>query len=189
MCGIVGLLVKNPALRTKLGALMVPMLVGMTERGPDSAGLAVYTAPVSHRHHKLSLYSGENAVDWPQLLGRIAADFAHTHEIAAHGNHAVLTSAADPDELTAWLGRNAPMIAVLSVGQSIDLYKDVGAPADIAERYRFKSLQGSHLVGHTRMATESAVTPAHAQRLAVQSASSAQEIGAARHRIRDRQRY
>jgi glutamate synthase domain-containing protein 1 len=138
------------------------MLVGMTERGPDSAGLAVYTTPVSERHHKLSLYSGENAVDWPELLARVAADFAHAHEIAVHGNHAVLTSAADPDLLVAWLARHAPMIAVLSVGQSIDLYKDVGAPADIAERYRFKSLQGSHLVGHTRMATESAVTPAHA---------------------------
>jgi methylamine---glutamate N-methyltransferase subunit A len=161
MCGIVGLLVKNPALRNQLGALMVPMLVGMTERGPDSAGLAVYTAPVSERHHKLSLYSGEHA-DWPQMLARIAADFAHAHEIATHGNHAVLTSSADPDQLAAWLARNAPTVAVLSVGQSIDLYKDVGAPADIAHRYDFKSLNGSHLVGHTRMATESAVTPAHA---------------------------
>jgi glutamate synthase domain-containing protein 1 len=136
--------------------------VGMTERGPDSAGLAVYTAPVSERHHKLSLYSGENAVDWSELLSRIAADFAHAHEITAQGNHAVLISAADPDMLMAWFSRNAPMVAVLSVGQSIDLYKDVGAPADIAERYGFKSLRGSHLVGHTRMATESAVTPAHA---------------------------
>jgi glucosamine 6-phosphate synthetase-like amidotransferase/phosphosugar isomerase protein len=125
MCGIVGLLVKNPALRDQLGALMVPMLVGMTERGPDSAGLAVYTEPVSKRHHKLSLYSGENAVDWPELLRNIAAEFSHAHEIAAHGNHAVLTTAADPDALSAWLARNAPAVAVLSVGQSIDLYKDV----------------------------------------------------------------
>ncbi len=162
MCGIVGLLVKNPALRDQLGALMVPMLVGMTERGPDSAGLAVYTEPVSDHHHKLSLYSGEHAVDWPELLREIAAAFAHAHEISVQGNHAVLVSSADPDLLVAWLGRHAPMIAVLSVGQSIDLYKDVGAPADIAERYRFKALRGSHLVGHTRMATESAVTPAHA---------------------------
>jgi methylamine---glutamate N-methyltransferase subunit A len=162
MCGIVGLLVKNPALRDRLGALMVPMLVGMTERGPDSAGLAVYSAPVPDRHHKLSLYSGETTVDWPELLARIAADFAHAHEISANGNHAVLVSAADPDLLVAWFARNAPNIAVLSVGQSIDLYKDVGAPAEIAERYGFKSLRGTHLVGHTRMATESAVTPAHA---------------------------
>src|SRR6202167_3815873 len=86
MCGIVGLLVKNPALRDQLGALMVPMLVGMTERGPDSAGLAVYTEPVSSRHHKLSLYSGVNAVDWAQLLEKIAADIAHAHEISPHGN-------------------------------------------------------------------------------------------------------
>ena len=81
MCGIVGLLVKNPALRNQLGALMVPMLVGMTERGPDSAGLAVYTEPVSERHHKLSLYSGENMVDWSELLKGIAAQFSHAHEI------------------------------------------------------------------------------------------------------------
>ena len=55
MCGIVGLLVKNPALRNQLGALMVPMLVGMTERGPDSAGLAVYTTPVSDRSAQAQL--------------------------------------------------------------------------------------------------------------------------------------
>jgi methylamine---glutamate N-methyltransferase subunit A len=162
MCGIVGLLVKNPALRDQLGALMVPMLVGMSERGPSSAGLAVYTAPVAEPRHKLSLYSGENAVDWSELLGRIASDLKSTHEISVHGNHAVLTSTMDPDRIAAWLARHAPGVAVLSVGQSIDLYKDVGAPADIAHRYDFNALHGSHLVGHTRMATESAVTPAHA---------------------------
>jgi amidophosphoribosyltransferase len=162
MCGIVGLLLKNPALRPQLGALMVPMLVGMTERGPDSAGLAVYTEPVTGRRHKLSLYSGEKQVDWRELRTRLDAEFEQTHEIATHGNHAVLTGGADPERVTAWFATHAPGVAVLSVGQSIDLYKDVGAPADIAARYEFKSLRGSHLVGHTRMATESAVTPAHA---------------------------
>jgi amidophosphoribosyltransferase len=141
---------------------MVPMLVGMTERGPDSAGLAVYGEPVADFKHKISLYSGEHAVDWPELLRRIAQGFPQEHQIAAHGNHAVLTTAGDPEALTEWLESHASMIAVLSVGQSIDLYKDVGAPAAIAERYDFKALTGSHLVGHTRMATESAVTPAHA---------------------------
>jgi amidophosphoribosyltransferase len=141
---------------------MVPMLTGMTERGPDSAGLAVYTAPVSEGRRKLSLYSGEHAVDWSELLRRLREAIAETHEIAAHGNQAVLTTAADADQVAGWLRRHAPGVAVLSVGQSIDLYKDVGAPADIARRYRFGELHGTHLVGHTRMATESAVTPAHA---------------------------
>jgi glutamate synthase domain-containing protein 1 len=162
MCGIVGLLVKKPSLRHQLGALMVPMLTGMTERGPDSAGLAVYTTPVAEGRRKLSLYSGEHAVDWSELLGRVRHAFAEAHEIAMHGNQAVLTTAADADQVASWLKRHAPGVAVLSVGQSIDLYKDVGAPAEIARRYRFGELQGTHLVGHTRMATESAVTPAHA---------------------------
>src|ERR1700688_2806865 len=162
MCGIVGLLVKKPSLRHQLGALMVPMLTGMTERGPDSAGLAVYTMPVSEDRRKLSLYSGEHAVDWSELLARVHHAFAEAHEIATHGNQAVLTTATDADQIVSWLKRHAPGVAVLSVGQSIDLYKDVGAPADIARRYRFGELHGTHLVGHTRMATESAVTPAHA---------------------------
>jgi methylamine---glutamate N-methyltransferase subunit A len=162
MCGIVGLLVKKAQLRDQLGTLMVPMLIGMTERGPDSAGLAVYSAPVSDEKHKLSLYSGEHAVDWPRLLEDMRAAFEHPQDVAIHGNHAVLVTGADPDQISGWLRRHAPEVAVLSVGHSIDLYKDVGAPAEIARRYRFDSLEGTHLVGHTRMATESAVTPAHA---------------------------
>ena len=119
MCGIVGLLVKNPALRNQLGALMVPMLVGMTERGPDSAGLAVYTEPVAERQHKLSLYSGEHAVDWPQLLERITAEFQGS-EISAHGNHAVLVSAAEPDLIVAWLTANAPQLISLSEPATVE---------------------------------------------------------------------
>jgi amidophosphoribosyltransferase len=162
MCGIVGLLVKKPALRASLGALMVPMLIGMTERGPDSAGLAVYTAPAAAGLYKLSLYSGRQSMDWPALADRLRHAIAALHEIEAHGNQAVLVTAADAERVVAWLRQNVPTVAVLSVGRSIDLYKDVGAPADIARRYRFGELQGTHLVGHTRMATESAVTPAHA---------------------------
>lgn len=162
MCGIVGLLVKKPALRDQLGALMVPMLVGMTERGPDSAGLAVYRTPVAQSAHKISLYSGTHAIDWQALLKQVSQVFAQENSIETHGNHAVLTSAADPDAVTLWLASHAPYVAVLSVGKSIDLYKDVGTPESIARRYNFGALRGTHLVAHTRMATESAVTPAHA---------------------------
>jgi amidophosphoribosyltransferase len=162
MCGIVGLLIKKPAMRDQLGALMVPMLTGMTERGPDSAGLAVYTLPVGDAEHKISLYGGESAVDWGGLLARLTMAFDAPHTMVVHDNQAVLTTAGDPGKVVAWLKRQANPVAVLSVGRSIDLYKDVGAPADIARRYEFAGLRGSHVVGHTRMATESAVTPAHA---------------------------
>lgn len=162
MCGIVGLLLKNPDLRPRLGELMVPMLVGMTERGPDSAGLAVFTDPAVGSMYKLSLYAGANAVNWEAFLSSVRAALPGEHELRVAANHAVLTTGAPAELAEQWIEENAPALTVLSIGRTIDLYKDVGAPADVAKRYGFSKLSGTHLVGHTRMATESAVTPAHA---------------------------
>lgn len=156
------MLLKNAALRPRLGELMVPMMIGMTERGPDSAGLAVFTEPVDSPLHKLSLYAGAAAVDWKQLLSDLCAALAGEHTLKVTANHAVLTTSVAPDEVETWLDAHAPTLTVLCVGRAIDLYKDTGAPAEVAKRYGFSQLQGTHLVGHTRMATESAVTPAHA---------------------------
>jgi glutamate synthase domain-containing protein 1 len=161
MCGIVGLLVKKPELRNELGQLMLPMLLGMTERGPDSAGLAVFTAPVPEARRKLSLYCGGRTFDWAafeQAAQRMDADA----ELRVQANHAVLLTAAPLQTVKQWIMQAFPEIHVLSAGRCIDLYKDTGAPAQIAARYAFDQLEGTHLVGHTRMATESAVTPAHA---------------------------
>jgi amidophosphoribosyltransferase len=162
MCGIVGLLLKNPSLRPRLGELMVPMMIGMTQRGPDSAGLAVFGDPVGDSMFKVSLYAGDHPVDWQRLLADLNAAFTQGHTLTAKGNHAVLATSADPIVFETWLAKYDSQITVLSIGKSIDLYKDIGAPATVAKRYDFASLQGTHLVGHTRMATESAVTPAHA---------------------------
>ena len=162
MCGIVGLLLKNPALRPRLGELMVPMMIGMTERGPDSAGLAVFTEPVKDGMFKISVYAGEHAIDWKALVTKLRLGSDARYEIVESANHAIVTTTASPALLEAWLAENYPSLTVLSVGRSIDLYKDIGAPATICARYGFQHLQGTHLVGHTRMATESAVTPAHA---------------------------
>jgi glutamate synthase domain-containing protein 1 len=149
MCGIVGLLVKKPELREQLGELMVPMLVGMTERGPDSSGMAVFTRPLP------------TEFDWKELQAQLGERFEES-TLDIKVNHGVLTSAAEPTKVRAWLHHHHPQVHVLSVGRSIDLYKDVGLPADVAERYRFSTMTGTHLVGHTRMATESAVTPENA---------------------------
>ncbi|MDE2254515.1 MAG: class II glutamine amidotransferase [Betaproteobacteria bacterium] len=163
MCGIVGLLVKTPALRERLGALMVPMLIGMTERGPDSAGLAVFGSPLPGNGRKLSLYSGltDDGEDfnWVGLAHELRAHLEVTASIQTRGNHAILSFEAAPALVKRWLKEHHPKLHVLSTGRSIDLYKDVGSPALVAERYGLAGLSGSHLVGHTRMATESAVTP------------------------------
>lgn len=162
MCGIVGLLLKNPALQPRLGELMVPMLVAMTTRGPDSAGLAVFTDPVPQDLRKLSLYAGTDKVDWLAVETTLCEAFDGLHTLDTVGNHAVLTSATAPDRLKVWLKAQWPKLHVLSTGRAMDLYKDTGLPADIATRYNFKALQGTHVVAHTRMATESAVVPENA---------------------------
>jgi methylamine---glutamate N-methyltransferase subunit A len=165
MCGIVGLLLKNEGLRGKLGELMTPMVVGMTSRGPDSAGVAIFGEPLGDSH-KLSLFWGEGPADWKRLAAELAAEFAGEHR-SAHsfkesGQHAVLMTTVPPEEVKTWLAEAVPEIYVLSMGRSIDLYKDIGAPADIVRRYGLDKVQGTHVIAHTRMATESAVTPAHA---------------------------
>lgn len=161
MCGIVGLLVKNPKQRDRLGEWMVPMLVGMTERGPDSSGMAVFGQPVAAEQRKVSLYCQAGDFDWKRLGAALAARFAmFTFEVRV--NHAVMTTPSSPTEIRSFLKASFPAVHILSVGRSIDLYKDVGLPAEVAKRYDFARATGTHLVGHTRMATESAVTPENA---------------------------
>jgi len=163
MCGIVGLLVKTPALRERLGALMVPMLIGMTERGPDSAGLAVFSQQLDAGKRKLSLYSGftpeGDRFDWSGLAAALNGAMNVDAQVEPQGNHAILTLQGDPEVVKTWLRATYPKVYLLSTGRSIDLYKDIGTPAQVSARYDFANLKGSHLVGHTRMATESAVTP------------------------------
>lgn len=165
MCGIVGLLLKQPELRERLGELMTPMLVGMTSRGPDSAGVAIFSPPDADSDRgarKISLFWRSGEPDWSRLARELESAFEGRHRLSSTGRHAIVTTTAPPEDLRRWLAEAVPAIYVLSVGRSIDLYKDIGAPADIVARYKLNKTRGTHVVAHTRMATESAVTPAHA---------------------------
>jgi len=162
MCGIVGLLVKNQKMRSQLGELMLPMLIGMTDRGPDSAGLAVFGTPVPKNERKFNLYTADEDFNWQKLGHDFQAHLGNKADIALKVNHAVLTTSLEPTTVKVWLKDHYPQLHLLSVGQLMDVYKDTGTPAQVAARYDFQKLSGTHLVGHTRMATESAVTPQNA---------------------------
>jgi glutamate synthase domain-containing protein 1 len=162
MCGIVGLLARTTEFREELGQMLTPMLVCMGDRGPDSAGLAIFTAGVQPSLRQFSLFSSLRQFNWSDLRDRLRRDTGEQAEIEALENHAKLTTSVLPEKVRAWLVENFQEIHLLAVGRSIELYKDEGHPAEIAARYHFSQLTGTHAVGHTRMATESAVTPAHA---------------------------
>lgn len=152
---------KDRSASPPLGELLVPMFDCMAERGPDSAGLAVFQQPdVAAR--RFSLYVPRPEYDWPKLLDAFRSEYDRQARIEPLENHAVLVTAVEPDLVKHWLHEYEPAMHLLSVGHAIDVYKDEGHPLEIARRYRFASLAGSHCVGHTRMATESAVSPAHA---------------------------
>ena len=159
MCGIAGLFLKKPELQPKLGALFSPMLREMSERGPDSAGIAVYRAPGSASERcKLSLYHGDPAFDWDGLARDLGT--ATNREIAVEriASHTLLHANGKAAELRAWLLTERPEVRVMSAGQSLEIYKEIGLPAAILERFAVPQMAGSHAIGHTRMATESAVT-------------------------------
>ena len=162
MCGIAGLLIKQPELRGSLGEFVTPMLVCMGTRGPDSAGLAIFSDPVQRSQRRFSLYVRQSQFDWQQLVDRLQRDKHCEAFLQAIADHAVITTGLGVAEMKEWLAGNFPLLHVLSVGRAIEVFKDEGRPDEIARRYHFADLRGTHAVGHTRMATESAVSPAHA---------------------------
>lgn len=156
MCGIVGLYLKNPALRTRLGSLFSPMLAEMTDRGPDSAGVAVYrpeAAPVT----KVTLQHPDPTTDWDAVAAAMGTALGAPVAVERNGGHAILRidGAASPRP---WLRAQHPELRVTSSGTVLEIYKAVGTPDSVLARFGVPQMTGSHAVGHTRMATESAVT-------------------------------
>lgn len=158
MCGIVGLFLKDKALEPQLGSMLTDMLITMTDRGPDSAGIAIYGAAQAG-HSKLTIQSDTAAQDFDGLAERLSSEIGAPVTLIRKDTHAVLDFPADKaTETRAALDSVAPGVRVMSAGDSLEIYKEVGLPKDVAARFDIASMSGSHGIGHTRMATESAVT-------------------------------
>jgi len=158
MCGIVGLFLKDKALEPKLGAMLATMLEVMSDRGPDSAGFAVYGAG-DDGIVKLTVRGSALA----GVADALAAAIGMPVTAARNDSHVVLgLAAAGEASARKWLAAERPDLAVTGSGKRIELYKEVGLPGDVARRFDLAGMSGTHGIGHTRMATESAVTTAGA---------------------------
>ena len=160
MCGIAGLFSKSPAVSERLGHHLGAMLLQLSDRGPDSAGIAVYRDPAPAGSCKVSLHSADPAEDWGAIGAALAAAFG-AGEPERRGSHAVIRVDTDAATAEQWLAENAPGLRVMSAGQAIETYKEAGPPREFIERFALDDMQGSHALGHTRMATESRVTTEH----------------------------
>ncbi len=161
MCGIVGLFLKDPSLEPQLGRLFTPMLQAMGDRGPDSAGFAVYRNPAAAGSTKLTLRSSNDAVDWAGLRDGLAEHTGAPVEVTPVASHAVVVASGSPDTVRNWIGDRYPELGITSAGKAIEIFKEVGRPSAVADRFDLEGVAGTHAIGHTRMATESAVTTQH----------------------------
>jgi methylamine---glutamate N-methyltransferase subunit A len=149
VCGIVGLFCKNPELEPQLGRYLSEMLVQMDQRGPDSAGVAIYRDPAPQGWSKLTLYSADPEMRWDAIDGDV---------LDVRARHAVVLVEGDAGEAEASIRQQHPDVRVMSAGRVIEIYKEVGRPRAFAEAFALGDFQGTHGLGHTRMATESRVT-------------------------------
>ena len=158
MCGIAGLFLKDRSLEPNLGAMLSDMLVTLTDRGPDSAGIAIYGAETPGAT-KITVQSATPAQDFDGLERKLAEVSQGSARVTERDTHAVIHLDASRLEATrAALPALSPRLRVMGVGASVEIYKEVGRPNEVLRRFAIAGMSGSHGIGHTRMATESAVT-------------------------------
>jgi len=155
MCGIVGLFLKDAALQPRLGALMAPMLAEMTDRGPDSAGFAIYREGPARP--TLSCLAPDG-FEWDGAAERLARATGADVAVERIADHALLRIGGDLRAARRHLIDAEPDIAVLATGEAIEVFKGVGDPIAVARTFGLEGRSGTHGIAHTRMATESAVT-------------------------------
>jgi glutamate synthase domain-containing protein 1 len=159
MCGIVGLHLRDAALYPQLGALLTDMLTQLVERGPDSAGMAVYGDP----RWSPPGHATVSVLDSPCTATELADKVAVILGVEVTGIDlsptTLLHASAEPGALAAAVRTAAGNVRVIGYGHDLAVLKGVGNPRTLADSFGLAGASGWQGVAHTRMATESAVTP------------------------------
>ncbi len=150
MCGIVGLHLRTPELYPRLGELLAAMLGEMSDRGADSAGIAVYGDP------EWSPY-GQGCVSVTDVPEK--PDLGPDVDVVQVDSTYLLSADMESEELLALVRAAYPTALISGFGPDLAVLKGVGHPRSLTEAWGLSKAQGWQGVGHTRMATESAVTP------------------------------
>lgn len=162
MCGIAALQLRNPSLHPEMGSLLSSMMCQIVDRGPDSAGLAVYDTPglVSKGTSTLSLLGkdqGLPAADITASLENLLSPSA-APAVRVVGDTTLVSAAVGTDLLVKAVSETLPGSTIIGRGEHVAVMKSVGHPMDIAAEHGLEAMSGSQGLSHTRMATESAVT-------------------------------
>jgi len=161
MCGIAGILFKDPERVGPVGRIQIEMLQALHRRGPDSTGVALYgPAEAGYLLRARLQPDGDGSVERARAAiesmatvrelaptpGGVSASLSYEGELAA------LADGVEAAERT---------LDVLSLGHSMQIVKEVGSAEELDRAYDISSFEGGHAIGHTRMATESRVDTLH----------------------------
>lgn len=157
MCGIVGLFLKDTSLAPSLGQHLSVMLGEMSFRGPDSAGFAIYTDGTADKI-KMTVRSDGAGDSFDTLSKGLSAAADADAEYETHDGHAIFLVPSDKVKDARDFIETLPGFVIVGTGHAMEIFKGVGLPQMVAEKFHLSEMTGTHGIGHTRMATESAVT-------------------------------
>jgi methylamine---glutamate N-methyltransferase subunit A len=157
MCGIVGLFLKEPSLKPELGRHLATMLDVMCDRGPDSAGFAVYGDGRAGRI-KMTVRLDDSELSAADLAAELTDSLDETVGHDDHDGHAVLYVPERREAEARAIVAAHPQAVIVGTGRHMEIFKGVGEPRKVADTFGLARMRGTHGIGHTRMATESAVT-------------------------------
>ena len=169
MCGIAGLIHRGKP--GDVGTEMTSMLQSLKHRGPDSTGFALYGNPDANQyimrfkvaeqdevnkgfdiHHQIPVRRA--LVD--DRLAERNAKIVSADEATEYAFRYTIAYDGDMRELIAYL-EDIDSVEILSVGHALELIKDMGDATVVSDQYKLQGFNGTHGIGHTRMATESDV--------------------------------
>ena len=157
MCGIAGIFLIDQSLNSSLGHLVTKMLEPLSDRGPDSAGIAIYKE-TNENTTKITVQSEDPANDFLKLSENIKIQTGKNVMIEPVDSHAIIKSDELDVSIVCDYLKNDTNIRIMSVGAKVEIYKEIGRPREVLERFNVSAMGGTHAIGHTRMATESKVT-------------------------------
>ena len=154
MCGIVGIYLKTKRYEKHLGKFLSGMLDGMATRGPDSAGFAIYT---KENKNKFKYSICLNQLTDKEFKKKISK-FLKKISLKTFSDHVVMETDEKPKKVLEILDSKIKEVSLVGYGKSINIFKQTGNPRDVVRNFKLSSFSGTHAIGHTRMATESAIT-------------------------------
>lgn len=162
MCGIAGIIYRQPELYQNLGNDLLQLIQPLETRGPDSCGVGIYgTAP----HHLKILLVASKQVDWKEVENELSTQAKVVKfDVVGNGRRLIIETTdktLDLGKFKQYLTAHFPQIHIMSTGQLLEIYKEVGTAENLFQKYQLKDFAGSHGIGHTRMATESVVDTYH----------------------------